>query len=76
MEKDDDDNERNNADSEQKINNFQCMLSMWKKLNLSDLLETKTIKNMQTKKRNKFKNNKKINHTRTTPTKHTHKHKI
>lgn len=51
MEKDDDDNERNNADSEQKINNFQCMLSMWKKLNLSDLLETKTIKNMQTKKK-------------------------
>lgn len=54
----DDDDERNNADSEQKINNFQCMLSMWKKLNLSDLLETKTIKNMQTKK-NKFKNYKK-----------------
>lgn len=27
------------------------MLSMWKKLNLSDLLETKTIKNMQTKKK-------------------------
>lgn len=28
------------------------MLSMWKKLNLSDLLETKTIKNMQTKETN------------------------
>lgn len=27
------------------------MLSMWKKLNLSDLLETKTIKNMQIKKK-------------------------